>query len=221
MPKVPAAGAESRPEPLPDACGAVRFIAFPRVPELWDLETWKTRSSGGLRARRNHPVILNLDELVALHHQEAGSRTAESNLRRTAILFAIWSRSGYYLFSHDQSKCARWNAVETLQKQAEELLKSLRVKPLPTSGLSPGEKFRSAAGLMAGRTVAFQPTKPMHKAGYFLEAWGDDHVGASGAENAFRAWPHLFEDPDAGRGGEIRLKKNAPSFWDWWTSQKL
>lgn len=192
------------------------------MPELWDLETWKKRSSGGLLARRNHPVILNLDELVALFHQEAGSRTPEANLRQTAILFAIWSRSGYYLFSHDQSKCARWNAVEMLQKQAEDLLKSLRTRPLPTRGLRPGEKFRAAAGLMAGRAVTgFQPTRPMHKAGYFLEAWGDDHVGASGAENAFRAWLHLYEDPDAGAEGEIRLKENAPSFWDWWTSQKL
>lgn len=219
---MPKAGRHGVGRSPPPSLRRRRLVSCGALPDLWDLQTWKRRSSGGLLARRTNKVILGLDELVAVYHREAEDRSPAGNLRQTAILFAIWSRAGIWMSSHDRSKCARFGAVAELQSQAWKLLEALRVRQLPTRRLPPGEKFRAAAGLLTGGAApGWQPTKPMHKDAYFLEAWGDDHVAAHASENAFRYWLDLFQDKTAEERGELVLKENAPSFWDWWTSQKL
>ena len=174
---------------------------------VWDVGTWKSKSSAGLFARRTNPLLREIDRLVEAYHR-IPLLDDDSFVRRTAFLAAIFSRTGVYLDQH-KDKEARRAAVTELQAQAAAALKELRP---PIAPRKPIDKLRSAAQLHMKTNVGggFRPTIPMHDRRYMLEAFGPTHHAALGLEQTFEKW--LKKHEDAAAGGATP----APgSFWEW------
>ena len=174
---------------------------------VWDPVTWKSKSSAGLFARRTNPVLREIDRLVETYHL-IPLTDADSFVRRTAFLAAIYSRTGVYLDQHT-NKEARRAAVTELQAQAVAALKELRP---PVAPRKPIDKFRAAAQLHMKTKIGggFRPSIPMHDQRYMLEAFGTTHYSALGLEQAFTFWLKKHEDAAAGRA-----ISSPGSFWDW------
>lgn len=173
---------------------------------VWDVSTWKAKSSAGLFARRTNPLLREIDRLVETYHR-IPLTDADSFVRRTAYLAAIFSRTGVYLDQH-ADKEARRAAVTELQAQAAAALKELRP---PIAPRRPIDKLRAAARLHVTTNVGdgFRPTIPTHDHRYMLEAFGSTHYGALGLEQTFKSW--LKKHEDAAAGGAVP----PGSFWDW------
>jgi len=165
---------------------------------VWDLQTWKTKSSAGPLAPRSNKSLLEIDNLVDRYHQ-AGKPGRSARNHQSVYLSAIVSRTGIYLsqLARHYDKQTRQGAVEELRGQAVAALEKVRSSaPRLSAEVADIAKRHMAITTTTDVGGGFRPTKPVGARHYEMEALSQDHVAGGELANLYQWFKTEFKTDD-------------------------